>query len=545
MGPRSSPALCAAPDSVVAVRRPGDRGILAVLVRGGVAELGEAFCLRGTAERLFALGLQGSPQGLSPELAAADLLAHGALSAVQAEADARAFLAELERRRLSGAPAARAADGLEHAGVALEAPELEQLAREVLRTGHRLRYRAFGRSMRPSIPPGSLLEVDARPFAEVARGDVALYSAGEHRLVAHRIVGRRSGRLLARGDTCLRLDEVDPADYLGVVRARVDPGGRRVLLSTPWRRATGLASGLAWHGTAWMASKLVVRPLRASFGGPSPVRRLIRGALRASSGVLLAGERIARRMRSPLDVARAALLSAREKDEGRRRLYARRSVQSFTSLEENVASGLTLIEEVIFARHGLEPGRTLVLGCGPGRESMALARRGFAVTGLDREDRMLERARELARAASLEIRYLCQEARGFRLEGESFDYVVIFSGLYNMILPRRERVMLLENCKQHLAPGGRVLLTFLSAYRSPLDAPAPRAGGFWEAAYPEHEAGDLFLLNEAIHVFPSGEHLAEEARAAGFEVAALHRDQRAYDRSEGRVRGYAILRRGR
>ncbi len=534
--------MCAAaPDSVVAVRRPGDQGILAVPVRDGVAELAEAFCLRGSAERLFALFREES----SPERAAAELLAYGAPSAVQAEQDARAFLAELGQRRLAGAPDSHAGDGIEHAGVVLEAPELEQLAREVLKSGHRLRYRAFGKSMRPSIPHGSLLEVDAHPFTEVARGDVALYSAGEHHLVAHRIVGRRSGRLLARGDTCLRLDEVDSAEYLGVVRARVDPDGRRVSLSTPWRRATGLASGLAWRGAAWVTRGLVLRPLRASFGGPSMLRGLLRGALRVSSGVLRAVERLSRRMRSPLDVARAALLSAQEKDEGRRRLYARRSVQSFTSLEENVASGLTLIEEAIFARHSLGPGRTLVLGCGPGRESMALARRGFAVTGLDREDRMLERARDLARAAGLEIRTLCQEALDFRLEGESFDYVVIFSGLYNMVLPRQRRVALLENCKRHLAPGGRVLLTFLSAYRSPLDPPAPRAHGFWEAANPEHQAGDLFLLNEAIHVFPSGEHLAEEARAAGLEIEVLHRDQRAYDRSEGRVRGFAILRRGR
>ena len=86
-------------------------------------------------------------------------------------------------------------------------------------------------------------------------------------------------------------------------------------------------------------------------------------------------------------------------------------------------------------------------------------------------------------------------------------------------------------------------MAFLSAYRAP-GAPRPLGNrGFWQAINPDHERGDQFVLNEAVHLFPSGEDLAEEARAGGLEVDALERDQRAYDRAEGRVRGYAILQR--
>ena len=250
---------------------------------------------------------------------------------------------------------------------------------------------------------------------------------------------------------------------------------------------------------------------------------------------------------------RAALLATEEKDSERTRLYRKKAIQDFTALEENVRSGLTLLEEVLLARHPLQ-GKVLVLGCGPGRECLVLARRGCAVTGLDREPGMLARARELARAAGLEIRYVEGEAMDFRVDGGPFEAVVIFSGLYNMCLPRARRVRMLRSAREHLGPGGRVLVTFLSAYQWPGESPPPAGkhvlepvlrvlGLGLEALNPEHERGDLYLLNEAIHVFPRDEDVSAEASEAQFETLELFRDQRTYDRPAGQVRGFAVLRR--
>ncbi len=525
----------------VSVHRLDGGERLAAPVRSGVVDLSETVHLPGLGGELLAR--HGAE--LDREVLARELRAAGAPSDDAAERDAARFLAELTDSGLrAGRPGPRAhpprgADP----GIEIGAKDLERLAREVLARGLRLRYRASGKSMRPGIPHGSWLEAEPYPFESVRRGDVALYCAGEHRLVAHRVIARKREKLLARGDSSLRLDEVGAAEYLGLVRARSDPEGRRVDLTRSWRHWLALALGPFWRAAAFLARHLLVGPLRRSYGGPSVARALLRGLLRVASGSLLALERTARRLRAPLDVARAALLSACEKDRGRRALYRRRTVQGFTSLEENVDAGLTLIEEVCLTRHGLAPGRALVLGCGPGRECLALARRGFTVTGIDREEGMLARARELAREARLAIDYFQQEVLDFRVEGAPFDYVVIFSGLYNMILPRARRVAMLARCRDHLAGGGRVLVTFLSAYRFPLQPPPPRARGFWEAANPEHEKGDLFLLNETVHVLPTGDGLWDEAHAAGLDVEHLFRDQRAYDRAEGRVRGYAILRR--
>ena len=201
------------------------------------------------------------------------------------------------------------------------------------------------------------------------------------------------------------------------------------------------------------------------------------------------------------------------------------------------------VEEVLLNRHQDTPGRALVLGCGPGRECVALARRGFEVTGLDREPGMLTMARELALREEVEARFVVAEADTFDLEGETFSTVFVFSGLYNMLLPRSRRVDLLRASYRHLAPGGRLMLTFLSDYVRPGSAMPPQVGSLWSSINPAHQEGDRYLLNEAVHIFPHPDLLIAEAEDAGFEVQTLFRDQRAYDRATRQVRGYVVLRR--
>ncbi len=243
-----------APESAIVVAR-SDEACLAVAVRDGIAELSQAVLLRGSAGRI--LELHGI--GLTHDELVAELLRAGSPSPDEAEADARRFLGELRAHGLvedgdvepTPEPAPRGADPGD-AGAALGVEDVERLAREVLARGLRLRYRALGRSMRPTIPHGSVLDVVARPFADVRVGEVALYSVGETRLVAHRIVGRRGARLLARGDSSARLDRISAADYLGVVRARIAPDGSAVQVSSGPRRMFGLVLGVFWRVGAFV-----------------------------------------------------------------------------------------------------------------------------------------------------------------------------------------------------------------------------------------------------------------------------------------------------
>src|SRR5712692_6870365 len=67
------------------------------------------------------------------------------------------------------------------------------------------------------------------------------------------------------------------------------------------------------------------------------------------------------------------------------------------------------------------PGsRVLDLCCGVGRHSIALARRGFAVTGVDRTRAFLDRARDTADKAGLAIEWVQEDIRAFK-RSNSFD----------------------------------------------------------------------------------------------------------------------------
>lgn len=524
---------------------------LAVLARDGRAELGRAGILRGDA-RLLAerFGAAGDEAEL-----AAWLLARGAPDASAAQADARRFLEELarlgpdaERAGASDRPGEHprpAARERERDGGDAPDPAAErwtELARAVLAGGARFRFRARGRSMRPFLPHGTALEVAPCAFGAVRRGEIVLHASAHAPLVAHRVLGRRSDALVTRGDSNARTELVPARDFLGVVVARERAGDWRPLTGHAMR-AAGLLTNHAYAAAVGLARLAVLRPLRATFRGRSFLRATLRALLRGTSGALFLAERAAVRARRPLDVLRAALLSSTEKDGERTGLYRRRAIQDFTAQDENVRAGLTLLEEVLLARHPLTSGRVLVLGCGPGREALVLARRGCSVSGLDREPGMLARARELAREQGLAIDYHEGEAEDFELAGGPLDAVVVFSGLLNMLLPRARRVRMLACCRRHLVPGGRVFVTFLAAYRRADADDSPSGKPFLAAMNPEHEPGDLYLLNEAIHVFPRDEDVAAEAAQAGLTTVEIFRDQRAYDRPAGQVRGYAVLRR--
>ena len=64
--------------------------------------------------------------------------------------------------------------------------------------------------------------------------------------------------------------------------------------------------------------------------------------------------------------------------------------------DQRLADAVEQVENVI-SLLGIKPGaHVLDLGCGVGRHSLELARRGFQVTGVDRTQRYLEQASQQA-----------------------------------------------------------------------------------------------------------------------------------------------------
>nr|WP_223187962.1 class I SAM-dependent methyltransferase [Streptomyces sp. CBMA29] len=115
-------------------------------------------------------------------------------------------------------------------------------------------------------------------------------------------------------------------------------------------------------------------------------------------------------------------------------------------------------------RELVRPGRALDLGCGPGRNAVLLARRGFAVDAVDLSPAAVRWARERAREAGAEgIRF--REGDAFALgEGElSGPYdLVCDSGCFHHLPPHR-RISYLALLDRVLAPGGHLALTCFAA----------------------------------------------------------------------------------
>ncbi len=79
----------------------------------------------------------------------------------------------------------------------------------------------------------------------------------------------------------------------------------------------------------------------------------------------------------------------------------------------------------------------LELGCGAAQWSVALQRRGARVTGLDLSERQLEHARELLRAAAVELPLVCASAEATPFADRSFDVVFCDWGAMTFADPHR------------------------------------------------------------------------------------------------------------
>jgi SAM-dependent methyltransferase len=101
-------------------------------------------------------------------------------------------------------------------------------------------------------------------------------------------------------------------------------------------------------------------------------------------------------------------------------------------------------------------GRVLDAPCGFGRHSLALARRGFDVTGVDLSETELGRANERARAAALPIQLVKQDMRDMEYAGE-FDLALNLFSSIGFFTDDEDRLLLDRFCTG-LKPGGAFVL---------------------------------------------------------------------------------------
>ncbi|MEV5434502.1 class I SAM-dependent methyltransferase [Streptomyces sp. NPDC052682] len=110
-------------------------------------------------------------------------------------------------------------------------------------------------------------------------------------------------------------------------------------------------------------------------------------------------------------------------------------------------------------------GRVLDLGCGPGRNALYLAARGFAVDAVDLSPAAVQWARERARAAGAAYAVRFHRGDAFALAGTDLrgPYDLVYdSGCFHHLPPHR-RISYLALLDHVLAPGGLFALTCFAA----------------------------------------------------------------------------------
>jgi SAM-dependent methyltransferase len=113
------------------------------------------------------------------------------------------------------------------------------------------------------------------------------------------------------------------------------------------------------------------------------------------------------------------------------------------------------------------PGPILELGCGTGRVTLRLARRGHEAWGIDLDRERLEELARRGREEDLPVHAVEADASGFRLDGESFGLVLAPMQLAELLGADAARGMI-EAAARHLRPGGLLAVTVLD----PDDLPA-------------------------------------------------------------------------
>jgi SAM-dependent methyltransferase len=101
--------------------------------------------------------------------------------------------------------------------------------------------------------------------------------------------------------------------------------------------------------------------------------------------------------------------------------------------------------------------QVLDLACGWGRHSVALARAGCRVTGLDWSGTLLERAQRRAAAAGVEVEWVRADMREIPWR-ERFDLVACLYSSLGFFLSDAEDLRVLRGVRDALRPGGALVL---------------------------------------------------------------------------------------
>ena len=119
----------------------------------------------------------------------------------------------------------------------------------------------------------------------------------------------------------------------------------------------------------------------------------------------------------------------------------------------------------LLKQHGIAHGDTILdAACGTGELTIRLKRAGYAMTGLDRSERMLEIAQQKARKAGLQIPMILQDMQSIRLHKPVSAITCACDGV-NYLLTDEDLSAFFAASNKALSENGMLLFDISSAYK--------------------------------------------------------------------------------
>ena len=271
-----------------------------------------------------------------------------------------------------------------------------ELSRNILQKGNSVRFQVKGRSMSPFIQDEDFIVVSPIYNSSIKPGDVVMYSSTENKVVVHRVIKKhkKDNRMIwsAKGDaTSGPPEELDIQKVLGKV-VSIERNGKRINVDGGLGRLNNLIYSWFWP--------LII------------IQRVLFRILSLFDPNLF--------IKKPID----SFQSVAEKYDGKEEVEFHSRILS---------EGLEKWEKDVITKYVKPKTRILDVGCGAGREAIALTKMDFKVTGIDISPNMINKAIKNAKKEKLNIQFKVQNVANITYPTKSFDYVLFSRAVYSYI----------------------------------------------------------------------------------------------------------------
>lgn len=106
--------------------------------------------------------------------------------------------------------------------------------------------------------------------------------------------------------------------------------------------------------------------------------------------------------------------------------------------------------------------KILDIGCGTGRHSIELTKRGYKVLGFDLSEDQLSKAIEKAKANNVEVHFERKDARNFDYNHEFDLGIMLCEGAFPLMETDEMNFSILRNAFNSIKPGGKLIFTTLN-----------------------------------------------------------------------------------